>query len=114
MGGISGKSPREIPIGDVIKLLSILNARFLYTADFARILHNSTPRRNHIFWAAFEYLYSFCIYGGGVEFSVFPYTLVMASNTAYCTAVHTRDLLLLQVTAVKSNLLGLQLLLTLD
>ena len=40
-------------------------------ADFARIVHNnSTPRRNHIFWAAFEYLYPFCIYGG-VEFSVF-------------------------------------------
>jgi len=29
--------------------------------------------------------------GGGVEFSVFPYTQVMASNTAYCTTVHTRD-----------------------
>jgi len=61
-------------------------------ADFARIVHkNSTPRRNHIFWAAFEYLYPFCIYGGGVEFSVFSYTLVMVSNTAYCTTVHTRE-----------------------
>ena len=29
--------------------------------------------------------------GGGVEFSVFPYTLVMVSNTAYCTTVHTRE-----------------------
>ena len=34
-GGISGKSPREIPIGDVIKLLSILNCQkgYYYCQD---------------------------------------------------------------------------------
>ena len=41
-------------------------------ADFARIVHNnSTLRRNHIFWTAFTYLYSFYIYGGGSNFPFF-------------------------------------------
>ena len=59
-------------------------------ADFAQILHNnSTPRRNHIFWTAFEYLYPFCIYGGGRIFLFSVYS-GHASNTAYCTTVHSR------------------------
>ena len=43
---------------------------------FPQIVHNnSTPRRNHIFWAAFEYLYPFCIYGG----SNFPFFHILWS-----------------------------------
>ena len=34
-----------------------------------------TPWRNHIFWAAFEYLYPFCIYGG----SNFPFFHILLS-----------------------------------
>jgi len=46
---------------DVYCVCEKKNSNFLYFpskigyADFAWILHSSTPRRNHIFWAAFEY-----------------------------------------------------------
>ena len=62
--------------------VSKTNSNFSYSpskigwADFSRILHNnSTPRRNHTFWAAFEYLYPFCIYGG----SNFPFFHILWS-----------------------------------
>jgi len=37
------------------------------------------------------WIFSVILYLLGIKFSVFPYTLVMASKTAYCTTVHTRD-----------------------
>jgi len=65
----------------------------IWWADFVWILYrNSSPWRNHIVCAAFEYLLPFCIYWGSGSNFPFFHTLVMASNTAYCTTVHTRDL----------------------